>query len=78
MEFCTNRETLPLFDHQMVQDPDETLEYLSAIAKGAAIANDFEVEEGAVIKACYVEFWVKADNPNFTVSAALLKRPFCT
>ncbi len=48
---------------------------ISAIAKGAARANAFEVEEGAVVKAVYVEFWVKSDNPNFTVNGCLLKRP---
>lgn len=48
---------------------------VSAIAKGGTIANAFEVFEGAVIKAIYVEYWVKADNPNFTVSGCIVKRP---
>ncbi len=46
-----------------------------AVAKGAARANTFNVEEGSTIKAVYLEFWVKADNPNFTVNAAFLKMP---
>lgn len=48
---------------------------VSAIARGQAIANSFEVQEGAVIKAVFCEYWIKADNPNFTVAAAIVKRP---
>ncbi len=48
---------------------------VSAIAKGAARASPFEIEEGAIIKAVWVEYWVKADNPNFTVSGCVLKTP---
>ncbi len=48
---------------------------VTALAKGATRDSTDDVEEGAVIKACYVEYWVKADNPNFTVNAALLKLP---
>ncbi len=48
---------------------------VSAIAKGATRASPFEVEEGAIVKACYIEYWVKSDNPNFTVTACLIKRP---
>ncbi len=48
---------------------------VEAIAKGAAVANASDVEEGAIIKACYVEMWVKSDNPNFTVSGLIMKRP---
>ncbi len=48
---------------------------VDTIARGATVTAAAEVEEGAIIKACYVEFWVKADNPNFSVSVALLKRP---
>ncbi len=46
-----------------------------AVAKGAARVNTFDVEEGCSIKAVYLEFWVKADNPNFTVNACILKMP---
>ncbi len=48
---------------------------VSAIAKGGTRSNAFEVEEGAVIKAIYLEYWVKADNPNFTVVGLCYKRP---
>ncbi len=48
---------------------------VTAVAKGAARTNVSDVEEGAIIKACYIELWVKADNPNFTVAAALVKVP---
>ncbi len=34
---------------------------VDAIAKGAARSNTFDVEEGAVIKAVYVEAWLKSD-----------------
>lgn len=53
----------------------KSITIVSALAKGAARANTFEVEEGAIVKAVYCEYWVKADNPNFTVNACVLKRP---
>lgn len=48
---------------------------VQSIAKGATRATTADVEEGAVVKAVYVEYWVKADNPNFTVNSCLCKRP---
>ncbi len=45
------------------------------VAKGAARATTANVEEGAIIKAVYIEWWVKADNPNFTVNSAVIKLP---
>ncbi len=48
---------------------------VSAIAKGATRNNPFEIEEGAIVKAIYIEWWVKADNPNFTVNACIVKLP---
>ncbi len=48
---------------------------VSAIAEGATRSNSFDVYEGSIIKACYIEFWVKADNPNFTVNGLILKVP---
>lgn len=48
---------------------------VNTVAKGAALANAFDIEEGNLVKAVYLEFWVKADNPNFTVNAAWMKRP---
>ncbi len=48
---------------------------INTVPKGAARANTADVEEGAIIKACFVEFWLKADNPNFTVNGALFKMP---
>ncbi len=46
-----------------------------AIAKDATVTATEDVEEGSIIKAVYVEYWVKADNPNFTVSGIVYKRP---
>ncbi len=46
-----------------------------AIAEGTTRTNARQVTEGALVKAMYVEYWVKADNPNFTVSGAFLKLP---
>lgn len=51
------------------------IDIVKAIAKGATRANPFDVEEGAIVKALFVEYWVKADNPNFTVSGCIVKRP---
>ncbi len=48
---------------------------VNALAKGTARTSPTHVEEGAIIKAVYVEYWVKADNPNFTVNASLQKQP---
>ncbi len=48
---------------------------VSTIAKGAAVALASDVEEGTIVQAVYVEYWAKADNPNFTVNAAIFKRP---
>ncbi len=53
----------------------QSITVVSAIAKGATVASDFEVEEGAIIKAVYCEYWVRADEAKFTVNGALLKRP---
>ncbi len=46
-----------------------------AVAKGAARAVASDIEEGAIIKAVYIEWWIKADNPNFTVNACIVKLP---
>ncbi len=48
---------------------------VEAVARDAAINSAAKLEEGAVVKAVYLEFWVKADNPNFTVNGAYLKIP---
>ncbi len=48
---------------------------IATVAKGAARAATTSVEEGCIIKAIYVEWWVKADNPNFTVNCAIVKLP---
>lgn len=48
---------------------------VNALAKGTARTATSHVEEGAVIKAIYCEYWVKADNPNFTVNGIILKLP---
>ncbi len=48
---------------------------VSVVAKGAARATTADVEEGAIVKAVYLEFWVKADNPNFTVAGVFVKMP---
>ncbi len=34
---------------------------VDAIAKGAARSNTFDVEEGAIVKAVYVECWIKSN-----------------
>ncbi len=48
---------------------------VKTVVKGAARAATSTVEEGCIIKAIYIELWVKADNPNFTVTTAVYKRP---
>ncbi len=52
-----------------------TVTIATALAKGTAIALPSDVIEGEVIKNVYLEYWVKADNPNFTVGVCFLKRP---
>ncbi len=48
---------------------------INAVPKGAARVATADVEEGAIIKACYIEFWIKADTANFTGNGALFKMP---
>ncbi len=52
-----------------------TITIATALAKGTAIALASDVIEGEVIKNVYLEYWIKADNPNFTVGVCFLKRP---
>ncbi len=47
----------------------------TAVAKGAARAATSDIEEGAIIKAVYIEYWITADNPNFTFTSVILKLP---
>jgi len=46
-----------------------------AVAKGAARTTAAVVEEGCIIKAVFLEIWVKADSPNFTVISTVTKIP---
>ncbi len=48
---------------------------VDALARGSAIGTTADVIEGAVVKAIYVEIWVKNDNPNFAINAVALKMP---
>jgi len=51
------------------------IDIVDAITQGSSRTNAFDVYEGTTIKAVYVEYWVKADSPNFTVNGALIKLP---
>ncbi len=48
---------------------------VNAIAKGSAITSAADVEEGAVIKAIYLEYWVSGETASQTGNALVLKRP---
>ncbi len=52
-----------------------TVNLVAAIAEGSARTDARQVTEGATIKALFLEYWVKADNPNFTVAGAFCKIP---
>ncbi len=48
---------------------------ITTVVKGAARSSPDVVEEGAIIKAVYVEWWCKADTSGFTVESAIIKLP---
>ncbi len=47
---------------------------VDAIVKGAARSNTFDVEEGAIVKAVYIQLWLSGV-ANMQASWALIKRP---
>ncbi len=51
------------------------IDVLDAVAKGTVRTATIEVDEGCIVKAMYLEYWVKADNPNFTVTGFVCKLP---
>ncbi len=47
----------------------------NAIVKGAARTNAFDVEEGSIIKAVYLEYWISGVTLDKTATWVFLKRP---
>ncbi len=52
-----------------------TIDLVKAITEGAARAGAVDVEEGAVIKAVYVEHWISGVTIDKTATWCVLKRP---
>ncbi len=48
---------------------------INVVAKGAARAQTFDVEEGAIIKAIYCEFWMSGVTADKTGTWCIVKRP---
>ncbi len=48
---------------------------VNVVAEGAARTNAFDVEEGAIVKAIFVEFWLSGVTADKTGTWALMKRP---
>ncbi len=48
---------------------------VNAVAKGAARSNTFDIEEGALVKAVFLERWITSATALQTANWALLKRP---
>ncbi len=48
---------------------------VNAVATGTARTSPEEVNEGCVVKACYIEFWVRTATAGNSVSAAIIKIP---
>lgn len=48
---------------------------VNAVAKGAARPNTFDVEEGATIKAVYLEYWADANTISKSAVWCVVKRP---
>ncbi len=51
------------------------IDLAASVAMGTVRTATTDVSEGCLIKAIFVEYWVKSDNPNFTVTGFICKLP---